>query len=108
MEEKNEITEARIRKIGVLSLANLFGFVNAILGLLFGIFFALFSSVIQTTLMGTGVTSLGMFSLGNFVWYSIIIFPIAYGILGWISGIIAAVLYNIAAKVTKGIKLYSD
>jgi len=94
-----QIQEARIRKIGVLSVANIFGIINAIIGLLIGIIFVLFASLFPV--------EVSLFGL-SFGYFSIITFPIIYGILGFIGGAIGAFLYNLAAKITKGIKLYSD
>ena len=96
MEEVREMEEARIRKIGVLSLANLMGIINFFLGLIIGIIFTLTSFLFSSSILGIS-TSL-----------SIIILPIGYGIVGFITGAIAGFLYNIAAKITKGIKLYSN
>lgn len=99
MQEVGQLQEARIKKVGVLSVANLCGMVNVIVGFIFGIFFAVSSSMLSTVLGATGF---------NFGYLSIIIFPIVYGVLGFIGGAIGAFVYNISAKVTKGIKLYSE
>ena len=92
--------EARIRKVGILSVANLSGIVNFFIGLIIGVIFTLISllSTISPTVLGLGLP----------IYLLIIILPIGYGIIGFIGGAIGAFFYNIAAKITKGIKLYSD
>ena len=105
---KGGMEEARIRKVGVLSVANISGVINAIIGLLFGLLFILFSSLVSSVFPSGQQGTFSILSFGNFGYLSIIIFPIIYGILGFIAGAIGAFLYNIAAKITKGIKLYSN
>jgi len=106
--KKEEMQEARIRKVEVLSVANISGVISAILGLLFGLFFALFASLLSSVFSASEQGPVSLLSFGSFGYLSIIIFPIIYGILGFISGAVGAFLYNIAAKITKGIKLYSQ
>lgn len=93
--------EARIRKVGVLSIANISAMVNVFVGLLLGIFVTVVSLFSAAS---AGV--LGFLGIPTFL--SIIIFPIVYGIFGFIGGAIGAIFYNFAAKITKGVKLYSD
>ena len=92
----------RIKKIGVVSLANVYAMVNVIIGLLIGLIFTILSFVgtsVEGTETGTLAIVFGMFA--------ILIFPIALGIMGWISGALTAILYNLGSKITNGIKLYS-
>ena len=97
MEEGLE--EATIRKVGVLSVANISGLINFFIGLIMGIFFVIMSFFLPaySAILGFGLP----------VYLSFIILPIAYGILGFIGGAIGAFFYNISAKIAKGIKLYS-
>jgi hypothetical protein len=92
--------EARIKKVGVLSVANLSGMVNFFIGLLLGIIFAVTSLLVPTAsaIIGFGIPT----------YLSVIILPIGYGIMGFIGGAIGAFFYNLSARVTKGIVLYSD
>jgi hypothetical protein len=98
--KKNNYETVRIKKIGVLSLANLLAIIYAFMGLLSGIFVTLFSFLSLSE--GTGI-----FNLFSFSKFSIIIFPVFYAIIGWLSGIIGAFIYNLAAKITKGVELSS-
>ena len=64
----------KVKRIGVLSLAKILGLLYAVLGLIFGALFAVLS------LFGFGAGETGLF----FGTASIIIFPILYGIMGFI------------------------
>ena len=88
-----------IKKIGILSLAKLETILMAIFGLLLGIFYAILAAVI-----GTGET-LTDITLIQFGWLSIIIFPVIYAILGFVTGIIGGWLYNVIAGWVGGIEL---
>jgi len=90
-----------IKKVGVLSLANVFAILNLFFGLLIGILITLVSFFFPELLNIKGDFS---FIVGPF---SIIIFPIVLGIMGWFSGLISGLFYNLTAKITKGIVLYS-
>ena len=102
METQEGVEEARIKKVGVLSVANISGVINAIIGFIFGLIFVFLSSP------PTLAIPFESFGLRSFGYLSIIIFPIIYGIVGFIGGAIGAFFYNIAAKITDGIKLYSE
>ena len=93
--------EARIRKRGVLSFANISAMINIFVGFILGIVVSLLS-LVSPAYSGT------LNSFGIPIFFSIAIFPIIYGILGFIGGAVGAVFYNLSAKITKGVKLYSD
>lgn len=99
----SELQEARIRKVGVLSVANVSGIIGVFIGFLTGLIFVIFSLLMSSILP----VDFSFFSF-DFGYSSIIIFPIFYGVFGFIGGAISAFIYNLAAKITKGIKLYSD
>lgn len=93
--------EVRIKKVGVLSVALIFAIIQFIVGFLMSLpwvffsnsFSSLFSNVPLLGLV-TGVTSL-------------LIVPLILGVTGFITGALSALLYNLGALITKGIKLYS-
>ena len=91
-----------IKRIGVLSLAKLQAIVMAILGLLIGIMYAILGTVIASLASAQG-QSLGI--LAGLGFLSIIILPIFYGIMGFVSGAIGAFLYNLIAGWIGGIEL---
>jgi hypothetical protein len=87
----------RIRNINPVQYAIVNAVLLALLGFILGIFFGLFSSAMGALAPGGG----GM----NFGWLSIIIFPIMYGVLGFIGGLITAFIYNLVAGWTGGIEM---
>lgn len=98
-----------IRKIGVLSCGKVSGTLYALLGLLIGGFFALFSLIGAGAMMAardeSGAGRMGgmfgaMFGVG-----AIILFPLFYGVLGFIGGLITAFLYNLVAGFVGGIEV---
>lgn len=104
--KNSELEEARIKKIDVLSLGTTLALINIIFGFIFGLFFTLFS------LFGVGFLQQipGLSISGLFNWIigigAVIFFPILFGIFGFFQGIFGALLYNLASKISKGIKLY--
>ena len=102
---EEEVQEAKIVKIGLLSLANTLGIINVFVGFIFGLFLWLWVSLLPSLI--SSVSSLSISSVvGPFP--LLVIFPLLYGILGWITGLIGGLFYNLASKITKGIKLYSS
>lgn len=97
-----------IRRVGVWSVAKLYGGMLAAMGLLFGLIFALVS------LLGVGLASAAhsndnlpggpligaMFGVG-----AVIALPIFYGILGIVMGALSAALYNLFAGIFGGIDI---
>jgi hypothetical protein len=101
----------RIKRIGVLSFAKIVGLLYAVLGLIFGMLFTLFSLIgALTSAFATrsgGVSFVGMyetlFGIG-----SIILFPIMYGVMGFITGLIMAAMYNFIARWIGGIEVETE
>jgi hypothetical protein len=87
----------RIRNINPIQYAIVNAVLCALIGLILGVFFGLFSSAMGALAPGGG----GM----NFGWLSIIIFPIMYAVIGFIAGLIGAFVYNIVAGWTGGIEM---
>lgn len=85
----------KVKKIGVLSLAKILGFLYAIIGLILGVLFAVLS------LFGFNADETGLF----FGAASIIIFPILYGIMGFIGGLITGFFYNLVASKIGGLEV---
>jgi hypothetical protein len=80
--------------------------VYAFLGLIVGICMALFSMVAGSlgSLAGGGVPGARALGFG-FGFSAIIVFPILYGIVGGIGGVIAAAVYNLAAGWVGGLEV---
>ena len=93
-----------IRRVDPVSAAKVLGVVTACLGLLFGACISLFSLVLG----GLAASSSDEPVFGAFLGMlfgagAIIIMPIVYGIIGFISGLIYAFFFNLAAKFTGGL-----
>jgi hypothetical protein len=95
-----------IKKVGVLSLGKMMGMLYALLGLIFGSIFTCISLIGSAAVMSeVGIEgAAGMvFGLG-----AIIIFPLMYGVIGFIGGIIVGLLYNLIAGMAGGIEIYTE
>lgn len=90
-----------IKSVGVVSLATLIAAINAAFGFLFGLVFALLS------LIGAGFASSGTEGLFALVFGvgGVVILPILYGVMGFISGALTAVLYNFFAAMVGGLEV---
>ncbi len=89
----------KVKRLGVLSVANVSAIVSAIVGLIARLLMTLFSALASA--FGGDFDPMG-FGLGFF---GIILFPILYGVLGWIGGVICAALYNLGARWVGGIQV---
>jgi hypothetical protein len=87
-----------IKHIGVLSLAKIEALGGVVIGLIIGIVFAVIG------VAASRIPSVGLFGAGLGA-LSIIVFPIIYGVLMFISGAIIALLYNLFAGWVGGVEL---
>ena len=99
-----------IRRIGVWSVARLYGGISATMGLVFGAIFALVAGLggmaggFRDSGSGGMSGVLGaMFGVG-----AIVILPLFYGVLGVVMGAIGAALYNLFAGMFGGIELETE
>ena len=86
----------------MLSLAKMMGALDALLGLLIGAFvslFAMLGAALTQSAGGSGNLKM-LFGVG-----SIILFPILYGIIGFITGLLCGALYNVVASIAGGIEI---
>jgi len=90
-----------VRRVNPLSFAKVSGIVYAILGLIIGAMFALFSH-------DGGRGSGGAFFNAVFGVGALIVMPIGNGILGFVFSLILAVLYNLVARFVGGIEIQID
>ncbi len=95
-----------VRRVGVWSVARIYGALLAAMGLLFGVMLALVS------MAGAGLAGevqdaptwlAPVFGVG-----AIIALPIFYGVMGIVVGAVTAVLYNIFAGIVGGISLETE
>ncbi len=88
----------KLRRLGVLSVGLLMGVLYGLFGLIAGLFITLISVAVSGAFDQSGFGFL--FGIG-----SIIILPIFYGILGFLGGLIFALIYNLAGTFTGGIEM---
>lgn len=98
-----------VRRIGVLSCGKVLGALYALLGLIIGVVYALFALLFAVIGIPTASESGDALAGGVFgVLFgvgSVIFFPILYGILGFVGGIISAFLYNLISRFVGGIEV---
>ena len=94
----------RLRRVGVASVAKLFGVLYGAMGLIFGGIMsiaALFGAAIGAAAEQDAGAIIGMlFGIG-----AIILFPVMYGLMGFLIGALTAWLYNLAAGAMGGIEM---
>jgi hypothetical protein len=91
-----------VRRVGPLSFARLMGALYALMGLLLGGIVSLISIVGGALIpsdQATGMTG-ALFGAA-----AIVILPICYGVLGFLTSLIGAALYNAIASVVGGVEI---
>jgi len=88
-----------VKSVGVLSVAKILGVMYACLGLIFAPFFLLIG-VMASSLGQQNNPMAGFFSVGF-----ALLFPVFYGVIGFIAGLIGALLYNLFARWVGGFEL---
>lgn len=90
-----------LRRVGPLSLAKLSGLLYTIIGFVVGCFFALISLIGGAVNQEFGGRGFGaLFGVG-----AVILFPILYGVVGFVFSLIGAALYNLLAAWVGGIEV---
>jgi len=96
-----------LKGVGVFSAAKIFGLLYTAMGFLIGLIFSLVALVgaaaggLQN---GPGRAAFGMlFGVG-----AVVAFPLLYGVIGFVAGLISAGLYNVLAKFVGGIELHLE
>jgi hypothetical protein len=102
------MAEMTIRRFGVISVAKMYGLLTFIFGLIFGViyglFFIIFGAAMSAFGPGSDATAGGISSVVVGVMIMIGV-PIGYGLMGFLAGAIAALVYNGVAGLVGGIKL---
>lgn len=99
-----------IRRLGVWSVARLYGGVSAVFGLLAGLFFAAAAMLggLATAGADAGARGGGLMASGIGALFgvgAIIFLPICYGLLGLAGGALGAALYNLFAGIFGGVEV---
>lgn len=96
-----------IRRINVLSAAKIAAIIAFAIGILAGLMFFAMSSMMPAPPEGMP-NEAGMSMMKGMGALSIIVFPVMYGIFGFIGGALQAFIYNLAAKFVGGIQFETD
>lgn len=99
------MSKREIKKVDPFSLAKVLGVLYALLGVIIGLMFAGIGSILSNSpLAETDETAQTImrtfFGIGG-----IIFFPILYGIIGLVAGVITAALYNVVARWVGGVMI---
>ncbi len=91
-----------LKRIGILSLAKIFG--------LFGVIYGLFSAILLVIVYAQtgnlqGVTEQLSTLMNALGYWSLLIFPILNGVIYFIAGVVLAFIYNLLAGWLGGIRL---
>ena len=89
-----------IKHIDLASAGMVLGAMYGLIGVIIGGFFALFG--LLGVALGGGEAAAGGIATGFF---GLILMPIFYGVAGFIGGIITALIYNLIAGITGGLKI---
>src|ERR1039457_7216995 len=92
----------RLRSVGVLSCAKIYGIIHMALGILFGVFFVLIG--IAGLAVAPGQQKFGMIGFLIIAALS----PFIYGALGFVIGAVGALLYNWIASAIGGLEMELD
>ncbi|HWY21071.1 MAG TPA: hypothetical protein VNX26_07605 [Candidatus Acidoferrum sp.] len=88
-----------IKSVGVLSVAKIMGMIYGCMGLIFVPFFLLIG------LMGSALGQQNSPLAGIFGVGFAVLMPVIYGLIGFIAGLIGALLYNLFARWVGGFEL---
>lgn len=91
-----------IKRIDVLSAGMIMGALYVFIGLIVGVFMAIFAILGIAVGGGGGDAALGGVLTGV---GSLIIIPLLYGTMGFIVGIIGSALYNLVASFVGGVRM---
>lgn len=92
-----------LKYIEPMSVGKIYGITMALFGFLGGLFIALFSSSIGSAMYpGSG----GLFQMGGIM--AVVGLPVLYGVLGFLFGLLGAVVYNFVAKKFGGVRYKTD
>ncbi|MCP3683047.1 MAG: hypothetical protein GY861_10185 [bacterium] len=93
-----------LKKIDPISAGKIYGIMMVIFGVLIGLIYALYFIIMGAVLSfgADSVTGITMIIIGVAI---AVAAPVMYGIIGFLSGIIGAAIYNLVAKKIGGLKV---
>jgi hypothetical protein len=93
-----------VKRLGVASVAKMYGAISGAFGVVIGCIFALasvvgagFSDTTEGAILGP------IFGVG-----AIVVLPLIYGVMGLIAGALGALLYNLFAGMVGGVELHTE
>ena len=92
---------AILKKVKIYSLARMYSIISAFMGFIFGLLNILLFLVSKNDSTNLGVTP-------SYGYGGIILFPLIYGITGFIFGAFSAYLYNLVSRHIGGIEFEID
>lgn len=101
------MNKLRIRKLGILSVAKIYAVMFLVMSLLISIPYGLMIIIFGAAMLGTGEQA-GFAAGGGSIIIGLLVMigvPIFYSIMGFIGGIIGALLYNLFAGLVGGIEI---
>ena len=101
------MAKVQIRRMGVLSCAKIYSITLAAMGLILGVIYGLIFMVVGGAMMAGGGRDSGAAGASSLVvgLVMMIAIPVFYGVIGFIGGIIGALVYNVAAGVVGGLEI---
>jgi hypothetical protein len=101
------MAKVQIKRMGVFSCAKIYSITLAAMGLIVGIIYGLIFMVVGGAMMAGGGRDAGTAGASSLVigLVMMIAIPVMYGIIGFIGGIIGALVYNVAAGIVGGLEL---
>ncbi len=101
------MAKVQIKRMGVLSCAKIYSITLAAMGLIVGIIYGLIFMVVGGAMMAGGGRDAGTAGASSLVigLVMMIAIPVMYGIIGFIGGIVGALVYNVAAGIVGGLEL---
>ena len=101
------MAKVQIKRMGVFSCAKIYSITLAAMGLIVGVIYGLIFMVVGGAMMAGGGRDSGAAGASSLVigLVMMIAIPVFYGIIGFIGGIIGALVYNVAAGVVGGLEI---
>lgn len=100
-------TTKTMARVGVLSVGKVMGVMYTFIGLVAGGIMGFMKLFLSSTMVSFGAEPSALSSLSRGI-LPLLCFPIMYGILGFLSGLLMACIYNIVAGIVGGIELTLD
>jgi hypothetical protein len=96
-----------LKRVGVFSLAKILGTLYALLGLIVGGFFTIFAVLGISLEAASGSSGAGPSGFEGMVFgvMGLFFFPIMYGVMGFIGGLIMGILFNVVVGLVGGLEL---